>query len=228
MLDTLNRQSPERTCCIARSPRCNRVRASARRAPPGASAASSDDAQRVRLGVDDVRGQVERVVVGEEQQKVLERLGDPEGLHRVVLAPAALDVDVADARVATARDLGVLLEGDEHLPPPLAVLGVLGEAPQVEEHSAVSGRSKLCAAPIDMPSAPKRTNSGARPVRCRAYIWAHVYISLAARSMCSSCTSGMCCAPSASMPGTKQKRWYIFLYCSTRLPVKSHSLSRYS
>mmetsp|Transcript_45517 Transcript_45517/g.102620 ORF Transcript_45517/g.102620 Transcript_45517/m.102620 type:complete len:201 (+) Transcript_45517:674-1276(+) len=37
--------------------------------------------------------------------------------------------------------------------------------------STVSGRSKLCAAPTCMLPPEKRTNSGARPVFCFAYIW---------------------------------------------------------
>ena len=62
------------------------------------------------------------VVVGEQEEQVLESLPKEEALHLVLHAGVAPVLDVLDGGVAASVDPRVFLESAENLPSPVAIL----------------------------------------------------------------------------------------------------------
>ncbi len=85
------------------------------------------------LGIEDPLVEIEVLVVLEQQVKVLERLGQEEALHLVAWTRVLHVGHVVDGRVAARVDTRVLFERGEYAPAVLAVLGLLGDLPQVVE-----------------------------------------------------------------------------------------------
>ena len=87
----------------------------------------------MRFGVEDVLVERDEVlIVGEQQEHVLERLAEEERLHLVARSRVPGVGDVRYRRIAAILDTTVLLERLQHIPTPVLVALVTGQAVQDE------------------------------------------------------------------------------------------------
>lgn len=102
-------------CCASSSLAAQAPTALAALRPPSRLRRRLKDRERVRLGVEHVPVERHERVLAEQEVQVLERLGEPERLHAVLVHDGDA-VDVLDAGEPARGELAVRREGEEDAP----------------------------------------------------------------------------------------------------------------